>query len=497
MNFSPKSVAIILSSPFWFLQLQLCRELKTRFGCSITIYVDNAYNVKYVADTLEKEFYDHVVVRNHRALPYKETIDEAAVFSASKAWEKRLGCTYNEIIMGDRLLGRGFSLGGYNHTRAALSEKQDHVRVVDIYNQEFDFWAHEISSKNIDLFIEPTKLLFVLCREMKITACVLQPASHLNYYYWIFDEYAANYNFEKAFEKYKARDLAPIIKDYGPVNDIVFRRNYFKENGLAHIFKDITVFSLHRLVAIITGNETAKSATITSRFRRMWLRYWDGKKLLSKKYGRPLEEFKDKDFVYFPLVTEPETTLQVQSPEFFCQLWIITLLAKLLPAHMRLVTKEHIYPIGARPANFYDQILEFKNVWMSAVTVNGLDIIKRSKATVTINGSSGYEAAMLGVPTIVLAKRCDYAFLEHVFHCPLGEGLREALAAVSEGSIDLAKARIDGARFAKAIEDCSFSLGNFAPKGEARKNVDPAICATAIDHMLQNIPVRPALKVVS
>ena len=60
---------------------------------------------------------------------------------------------------------------------------------------------------------------------------------------------------------------------------------------------------------------------------------------------------------------------------------------------------------------------------MASAGIHGLEVTKQAQGVITINGTTGYEAAMLGIPVIVLATHCDYSFLDHVFHCPKGEGL--------------------------------------------------------------------------
>lgn len=481
-----KSVGMLVISDYWYWQMQMCRDLKARGDVRITLYVASSANVKFVQQTLEEEFYDDVVVRNFQALPYEETIDEATVLAEARKWEEYLGVYYTDLIMTNRNFGRGYALGGFYHARSFASEMNDHSRIISLYTQELEFWNNEFESKKIDLFVNPFKFQFVMCRKFNVPGRLLYGSHYGAYHYWAKDEFALNEDFEKKFELVKNDALEPIKLEKGNKADSDFRHDFFKRYGPVPFVKNTIKRVIRRTIAHIKQDESRRGAYVISNTIRHWRTYTEGRKLISGKLITPLEEFQDKKYVYFPLQTEPEWTLQGQSPEFFCQLWAVALAAKAMPCDTTLVVKEHIYPIGARPKNFYEQIVEFKNIKLASAAVLGTKIIENCKAVISINGSSGYEAAIQGIPAIILSDRCDFAFLDHVFHCPKGEGLREAVAKICDEKVDLNKAKLDGARFVKAIKLGSFSTGNYSMR--KREIVEASDVKVAVDALLETIP---------
>lgn len=127
----------------------------------------------------------------------------------------------------------------------------------------------------------------------------------------------------------------------------------------------------------------------------------------------PLTNIKG-DFVLFPLHMEPELALGTFSPEFNDQRALILMVAKNLPAGVRLVVKEHIYAMGSRPGYFYKEIGAIPNVLFISPLVNALEIAKKSKAVVVITGTIGTESAMAGVPIISFGLHNKFNFLPNV-----------------------------------------------------------------------------------
>ena len=65
------------------------------------------------------------------------------------------------------------------------------------------------------------------------------------------------------------------------------------------------------------------------------------------------------------------------------------MIARDLPADVKLVVKEHIPALGRRPRDFYHQILELKNVYIADPSDNGIEYIKLSKGVSLITGTAG------------------------------------------------------------------------------------------------------------
>ena len=71
---------------------------------------------------------------------------------------------------------------------------------------------------------------------------------------------------------------------------------------------------------------------------------------------------KKENFVYFPLLTEPEIALHGIANDFFFQLSAINIISRDLPSNYRLIVKEHLLAVGRRPDQFYEQIKSLNNV---------------------------------------------------------------------------------------------------------------------------------------
>ena len=121
-------------------------------------------------------------------------------------------------------------------------------------------------------------------------------------------------------------------------------------------------------------------------------------------------------YVYFPLVTEPETSLHGIASDFFFQLSAIQMISRDLPASHKLIVKEHLPAIGRRPKELYKQILELKNVLIADPLEYGINYINESSAVALVTGTAGWEASAIGIPVITFSKYNADNFLDHVYY---------------------------------------------------------------------------------
>jgi len=78
------------------------------------------------------------------------------------------------------------------------------------------------------------------------------------------------------------------------------------------------------------------------------------------------------------------------------------------------VVKEHPFNLGRRPRGFYDEVENIPNVYLAAADYDQFDLIRRSCCVVTDNGSSGFEALLMGKKMLMLGSS---------FYSPLAERL--------------------------------------------------------------------------
>lgn len=108
-------------------------------------------------------------------------------------------------------------------------------------------------------------------------------------------------------------------------------------------------------------------------------------------------------YVYFPLHLIPESTTLLKSPFFPNEIAVIEAVSKSLPMGWKLYVKEHGSMVGERPIKFYKAIKRLTNVKL--VRMDAYDDpkpwIENSAGVITLSGSSAFEAAMMGKPSLM------------------------------------------------------------------------------------------------
>jgi hypothetical protein len=250
--------------------------------------------------------------------------------------------------------------------------------------------------------------------------------------------------------------------------------------------KQIVTRARHKL----RGREISPQYDLTSNIAYLYRKRRQIRRMSGPRMTR-LGDLEGKRFVFFPLATEPEMTLQGLSPEYFFQLEAIAAIARELPADVVLAVKEHVPACGARSDLFYDQIESFKNVVMLDIRERGVDVIRRAEATVTISGSAGFEAAAMGKPTLVLGRHNIYDFLPHVRVVTDTATMGEALDAAFSGSLAGPDAVAHGALMLKAIESISYDMDAFDPFSSKSDVVDRT-ADDAYDRLLESLGGAPS-----
>jgi hypothetical protein len=137
-------------------------------------------------------------------------------------------------------------------------------------------------------------------------------------------------------------------------------------------------------------------------------------------------------YVLFPLHHQPEASIDVYGSLNSDQLTLIETLSRLLPATHKLWVKEHKGAIGDRSLGWYRRVRSLPNVRLIDPFEDIFGMIRNADIVVTITGTVGYEAALLGVPSLGLAPVFFAPLLTNApgerSH-PLEWRLRELLAA--------------------------------------------------------------------
>jgi hypothetical protein len=119
---------------------------------------------------------------------------------------------------------------------------------------------------------------------------------------------------------------------------------------------------------------------------------------------------------FYPVQYEPEASLTYVAPLIDSQQNLIRKIITILPSDAILVIKEHPNQLGSLKLPRWSFLSGLPNVVAVPGHVNARNIIKSSYAVLTISSTAGFEACLLGIPTIVFSK-CYYSKLPFAVEC--------------------------------------------------------------------------------
>lgn len=465
----------------------LALALKARQGCKVHL-VCNGPAQRSFYEAFEGAFDSIAIVTRDRRRPEDGPLDEPAALAEARAWEAELGQTYNELLTSDRHFGRGFALAGPGHPRSRLSEETGYPEVVDIYNRRLAFWSRRLEETSAELVINGPRELSALTMARDIPFRWLIRARFGNHYYWAHDDRPMNPAIEARFH------ALPDDVEVSPQQDQPFsyeqgRRKFetMHRNAL-HL-----AHNLGRRVALHaywhwTGSEKAKGYYLSEELKYL-IRAWRANRRLRGGGFARLADLEGKPFVYFPLQQEPEASTQGWSREYFFQHATIAQICRDLPAGVPLAVKETYFAAGRRPADFYEQVRDFKNVVFLDIREPGLEVVKRAAVVVTIAGSSGHEAAAIGKPVITFGRYNHFNFLPHVKVIRDGADLKRHLHAFLAGDYDAERAVKDGRRMLRALADVGFDMEDFDYIAAGKPS--ERVVARACEALLESIDREP------
>ena len=127
-----------------------------------------------------------------------------------------------------------------------------------------------------------------------------------------------------------------------------------------------------------------------------------------KKREQFLDNFAEKalqneKFLYFPLQSEPEASILMNTPFYTNQINLIETIAKSIPIDHVLYVKEH--PLQKiklwRSIDDYKKIRDIPNVRFLHPNVNAQEVLEKSKGVISISGATGFEALFYHKPVIL------------------------------------------------------------------------------------------------
>ena len=112
---------------------------------------------------------------------------------------------------------------------------------------------------------------------------------------------------------------------------------------------------------------------------------------------------KDEKFLYFPLQSEPEASILVNTPFYNNQKSLIETIAKSIPINFKLYVKEH--PLQKekswRAIQTYMDIINIPNVRFLHPSVDSNELLEKCQGIITISGATGFEGLFYKKPVIL------------------------------------------------------------------------------------------------
>lgn len=105
------------------------------------------------------------------------------------------------------------------------------------------------------------------------------------------------------------------------------------------------------------------------------------------------------EYVYYALHTLPESSTLTLSTEYN-ELELISFLRFKIPSHISIVVKENPNMLGDRPFKFYYELKKLPNLILVDPFCASSILVRQSSGVAGISGTSLFEAAMFGKPTI-------------------------------------------------------------------------------------------------
>jgi len=129
---------------------------------------------------------------------------------------------------------------------------------------------------------------------------------------------------------------------------------------------------------------------------------------VSNRFGNTVP---DREYIYFPLHTLPESATLTLSTAYF-EADIIRHISNKLPAGMVLAVKENPNMIGERPWDFYNELEEIPNIQLIDPMVSSKELIDHSCGVAGISGTALLEAVLLNTPAHAFGKPEFVAFVD-------------------------------------------------------------------------------------
>lgn len=166
----------------------------------------------------------------------------------------------------------------------------------------------------------------------------------------------------------------------------------------------------------------------------------------------------EENFIYFPLHVDIERALLIDAPLFTNQTEVIRQIVKSLPIGYKLFLKEHPSQLvrGWREISEYEEIMKIPNVVLFHPDIPSEEFYKKCSAVITITGTSGFEAAVYGKPSITFVD-AGYSVLPSVLKFDKINDLRTTIQKALETKV----LSIDVDKYVNFLDDNYINFDHF------------------------------------
>ncbi|MCD8554789.1 hypothetical protein [Seleniivibrio sp.] len=362
----------------------------TEQGADVYFIMPGAkYRIKYLTD---------MGFDRGRILDLAE-IDRSYDADALCAMEKFSRVTAAHMIMSDRLLSKKRVKGAYGYLCGVFKSVSKFItdNKIDIVFSEAT-WAYELAACSA---CEYAGAKFIVPHSVRI------PEGRFGFFSGIFQDKLIRLN--------RAEKSLPVPAEFS-VPQVPFQYKLFSNRNFYGFFRHLGRFL----------NKTAKDETEQSVFGLTAERVKRAVNIKMSGFDA-MQTMPEADFVYMPLHVSPEASLDILGGFWQNQLELVRSVARSLPHGMVVAVREHPAGLGCRHFSFFRETAKLPNVVNISPYADGMELIKNAKAVVSVSGTACYEAAFVGVGSVVFSDVffCD---LPTVFRCRSVEDIRNILA---------------------------------------------------------------------
>lgn len=377
------------------LYIDLAKELRGQMNVIHLAYSDLEVEKLHTAGITDEIIHFKNEVRSRWSKIYTVSAELLRKIDGDLLEQTNGAFTLNGIIQSDR---------GFN-----LLTNQECLRLSAAY---YEFWDELIQGRNVDYILHETPSL--VFNFIGVILCTKYGGQYLYNVMVPSEPKEIDYLSMNGFD-FTCDDLDEAL-DAVKRGDIKVDEQRCKE-FLAEYRKDLTVFlgsSISRntrftKLLVISLRNVIRQRLQSNRYDRHVdnIEYWGLRKndawkkfvnLLQYRFQVNFSEFDlNCEYYFYPFQLEPEAGVHYQGHGIYMnQVKLILNIAAQLPSGTYLYVKDHPHDHGYREAVDYQRLTKIPNIRMLHSDIPAKQVIQGSRGVMTITGTAGFEAIMMG-----------------------------------------------------------------------------------------------------